>query len=372
MNEVIGFLRAKDYKYVNKIGQGGTGKTVLLHDELIDENFVCKKYSPLYEEYKEEFYKNFVDEIKILHLLFHDNIVRVFNYYLYPEYTTGYILMEYINGESISEYIKNNPEKLNDIFEQVINGFKHLEENKILHRDIRPANILVSKKGIVKIIDFGFGKKINFEESYDNSISLNWRYSIPKDFDLRKYDFKTEVYFVGKLFEEIIQNLQLDSFKYSSILLGMIKKDPEERINSFFDVYRKLISGEATEIEFSKSEKEIYADIANSISITVIKIEEGSTYIKDINEIQRSLEECYRNSMLEDYVQNPISVLRCFIEGQYYYSKNAEIKVVSLKEFIKFLKSINLAKKKIVINNLWNRFDRIERYHDSSQDDLPF
>lgn len=172
--KIIEFLRTKDFKFIRNIGQGGTGKTVLLKDEYINESFVCKKYSPYYKEHRDAFFKNFVDEIKILHKLYHRNIVRVFNYYLYPEQKTGYILMEYIQGEDIKGYLQNNPHRLNDIFVQIINGFNYLELNGILHRDIRPENILVSDDGFVKIIDFGFGKEINFDEDFDKSITLNW------------------------------------------------------------------------------------------------------------------------------------------------------------------------------------------------------
>jgi len=45
-NSQIKFLRQKDYKYIDDIGQGGTGRTILIEDELINESFVCKKYSP--------------------------------------------------------------------------------------------------------------------------------------------------------------------------------------------------------------------------------------------------------------------------------------------------------------------------------------
>lgn len=172
--KIIEFLRTKDFKFIRNIGQGGTGKTVLLKDEYINESFVCKKYSSYYKEHRDAFFKNFVDEIKILHKLYHRNIVHVFNYYLYPEQKTGYILMEYIQGEDIKGYLQNNPHRLNDIFVQIINGFNYLELNGILHRDIRPENILVSDDGFVKIIDFGFGKEINFDEDFDKSITLNW------------------------------------------------------------------------------------------------------------------------------------------------------------------------------------------------------
>ena len=80
----IQFIRQKDYKEVRILGQGGTGQTRLIEDDIINAYFVCKKYSPYYPELKEKYFKNFVDEIKLLHTVYHKNIVRVFNYFLYP------------------------------------------------------------------------------------------------------------------------------------------------------------------------------------------------------------------------------------------------------------------------------------------------
>jgi serine/threonine protein kinase len=88
-NDQIEFLRKKNYIFQEDIGQGGTGKTILIKDELIDDVFVCKKYSPFYPEDKETYFGYFIDEIKLLHKVYHKNIVRVFNYYLYPEQVTG-------------------------------------------------------------------------------------------------------------------------------------------------------------------------------------------------------------------------------------------------------------------------------------------
>jgi serine/threonine-protein kinase len=161
--QIIKFLRQKDFVMLKKIGRGGTGTTVLLKDELIDILFVCKKYLPVMGIDPKTYYSNFITEIKLMHEISHPNIVRVYNYYLYPEIYTGYILMEYIEGEQISVFVSKNPEKINSIFEQVISGFMYLEDSKILHRDIRDSNILVTAEGLVKIIDFGFGKKLNLK-----------------------------------------------------------------------------------------------------------------------------------------------------------------------------------------------------------------
>lgn len=371
-NSQIQFLRQKDYKYIDDIGQGGTGRTILIEDELINESFVCKKYSPYYEDDKEIYYQYFKNEIKILHRINHNNIVRVFNYYLYPEETTGYILMEYVKGKSINEYLYENPDKVLDIFNQTIEGFKYLEENNILHRDIRPENILVSEKGIVKIIDFGFGKQIDFGKK-SKSISLNWRYNPPKDFQEKIYDFKTEIYFIGKLFEEIILNIENIEFKYSGTISKMISIDRNKRIDSFFDIYRELISQETTDFEFSIYEKKAYQDFAECLMKIYSKKSNDVEYTKNIEQIIRDLEELYKNSTLENFIQNNSSLTRIFIKGNYRLFPKIQFKVEILYSFIKLLKSISENKRKIVINNLWQRFDAIPAIIELNyNDDLPF
>ena len=159
-DNIVRFVKSKDYELVEELDRGACGITVKLYDEVIDEIFVCKKYEPYFDEHKETLFKKFIEEIKLLYLINHKNVVRVFNYYIYPDHFTGYILMEYISGEDIENFLIHNPQNINDIFIQCIDGFDHLEKNNILHRDIRPMNIMVSKDGSLKIIDFGFGKRV--------------------------------------------------------------------------------------------------------------------------------------------------------------------------------------------------------------------
>jgi serine/threonine-protein kinase len=369
-SETIQFLRTKDYKFIKQIGQGGTGKTILIEDEAIDETFVCKKYSTFYKEDQSLYYNYFIDEIKILYTLYHENVVRVFNYYLYPENKTGYILMEYIEGNTIEDYLLENPDKLENIFEQLVDGFKYLEEKKILHRDLRPENILVSKEGILKIIDFGFGKKINFGDK-NKSISLNWRYSIPDEFEESKYDFKTEIYFVGKLFEDLIQNTPNNSFKYSAILSKMILKSYENRINSFFDIYREIISLNSANSEITSLDRLTYQRFAESLMDVFSQLPQGAKYNNDIEVIIRHLDELYKNSILEQYIQNNNKLTNIFIAGPYKYYSKKNIRIEVLYKMILLLKASSDGKRKIILNNLWERFDSIPRYYEES-DDLPF
>jgi serine/threonine protein kinase len=219
MAEIVHFLRSRDYILIKELGQGACGKTVLLDDDQIGQHFVCKKYSPYDENEREALFINFVREIKLLHLLQHNNVVRVFNYYLYPDKVSGYILMEYVDGEDIEDFTAEFPDKLNDLFTQAIDGFSYLERSGVLHRDIRAGNLLVSSEGILKIIDLGFGKRVNTSLDFDKSITLNWWCATPDEFRFKRYDFTTEVYFVGKLFEQLIDaNIQLRIIKRTCML----------------------------------------------------------------------------------------------------------------------------------------------------------
>ncbi len=369
-NDQIDFLRKKSYVFQSEIGQGGTGKTILIKDEFIDEVFVCKKYSPYYPEHKDLYFKYFLREIKLLHKVNHKNIVRVFNYYIYPEQMTGYILMEFVKGQNIDEYISENPDRLNDLFVQTINGFTYLEENKILHRDIRPSNILVTDDSITKIIDFGFGKSIDFDNA-DNSISLNWRYTKPDEFNQKIYDTKTEIYFVGKLFEEILENFENIDFKYTRLVSKMIA-NYSERIHTFFDAYREIVNETKLEINFSNTEKTTYREFADSLVGLISKIPYNTKYKSDINQIIKSLEEIYKNSLLEEHIQNNNKLTTIFLDGQYSYFPKKLFKIDILNSMIKLLKSSSDNRRKVILNNLWERFDRVERYNEPNDDVLPF
>ena len=116
--------------------------------------------------------------------------------------------MEYIDGTTIDKYQPLDQCEWNNIFLQVINAFKYLEEKKILHRDIRPQNILIDKSGNVKIIDFGFGKILGKNVQDNNSVLLNWPVSkLPEEVSLKgECSHYTEIYFIGKLFDYILKN----------------------------------------------------------------------------------------------------------------------------------------------------------------------
>jgi serine/threonine-protein kinase len=373
-DQIIKFIRRKDLEFIQELGQGACGRTVLLYDRVIDEQFVCKKYSPLNETMRAELFRKFVQEIKLLHLLNHPIVVRVFHYYIYREELAGSILMEYVVGADIEEYLLKRPEQINQVFLQVIEGFAHLEKNKILHRDIRPMNLMISNEGVVKIIDFGFGKQAIVQKDYGKSITLNWWCEPPTEFASDIYDYCTEVYFVGKLFEKIIIDNQIEQFAYKSLLTSMCKGKPEDRIESFSIVRNGILAGKFLDIEFSESEIDYYRIFAEELSEVTSKIEQSTKYVDDPDDIQRRLEGCYKKVMLEQRVPCNSVVLQCFLSGAYYYSNRNFIQVSSIRRFIELLRSCSREKKNIVIGNLHTRLDSVTRYEEKVEfaSDIPF
>lgn len=375
--EIIQFLRKRDYKFVKELGQGACGKTILLHDDILNRHFVCKKYSPFYKEDKTVLFDGFIREIQLLHELHHKNIVRLFNYYLYPDSFSGYILLEYIEGADIDEYIKSAPEQINEIFLQVIDGFCYLEKSSILHRDIRPQNLLVCQDGTVKIIDLGFGKQVKHPVDFDKSISLNWWCEPPVEFSQSKYDFRTEVYFVGKLFEQLIQQYGINQFKYKNLLVGMCNKSPEMRVASFSEIQKSIKNDLFLEIDFDEKELLCYRGFADAMTESITKIENGAKYVGDVEQIKTHLEPAYRNCMLEENAPDSAPILKCFIIGSYHYYKG-KFPVRCIKSFLHLLKVVDHEKQRILLANLHTRFDAIPRYSWQPPDmsdfdnDIPF
>ena len=356
----------------SELGQGACGKTVLLQDEELNELFVCKKYVPYSEAYRIKLFANFKREIKLLHRVLHENVVRVFNYYLYPDNYAGYILMEYVEGLDIYDYLVSHPEKINEIFLQTLDGFRHLESNSILHRDIRAKNVLVRNDGVVKIIDLGFGKPVESSVDFDKSITLNWWCEVPDEFETKRYDFRTEVYFVGKLFEKIIQETGSKIFQYKKLLKAMCQRNPDIRIQSFVSADTQIQSDRFYEIDFSKSEVQAYRAFSQKLEEHVTKIETGAKYQSDIDRFQRELDDAYRSFMLEEAVPNAALIIRCLIDGAYYFRKSG-FPVAIVKDFLHLFKSVGGEQKRTILANLHTKLSSIVRYSEKDEpEDIPF
>ncbi|WP_163531437.1 protein kinase family protein [Halobacillus ihumii] len=368
--DVITFDKEKNFTHVRSLGRGGTGDAHLFKDETTDMVFAIKRYSPIDSNYIEEYYERFVDEIKILFLISHPNIVRVYNYYLYPEHKRGYLQMEYIDGKPIDEFVPFISD-WEEIFTKTISAFEYLESKKILHRDIRPANILIDKEENVKVIDFGFGKKLIGENQDGRSVLLNWPVTqLPNETeDEGIYNHQSEIYFVGKLFSSILGEGH-DSFKFQPIINRMIELDPNARYSSFRDISVAVSEGALAE-NFIEEEKNLYRNFASILSGYLTKHKNSYEPVKDPNTVLSRLSSLIRYSSLEEYIQDNAKLINCFIDNDYSYKTRNDIFVSEVADFYRFLVGLTLYQQKIVLDNIEMRLSQKEIEYDLG-DDLPF
>ena len=342
----IEFNRPKKYRFIEILGRGACGETAHLHDEDMNVDVVAKKYCPQVSKESQpqlfaELMQRFRDEARILFQLNHPNVVRVFNFYDYSEHSTSYIVMEHVSGLDIVDYLKSWPVEFETIFEKVVGGFEYLERKGILHRDIRPNNLLVTTNGEPKIIDFGFGKMTSLDtDQADKSISLNWWCETPPEFEQAVYDSQTEVYFIGKLFERILTETSLTGTKYSKVIAKMCTPSRLVRYESFSEIFRVINEELFESIEFDEDEIATYRMFADQLAGAFSKIELSATYVRDASTLIEDLESLYKSVMLEQFLPDPAILCRIFVKGGFRYYKNTPVEVELLDKFIRLLKGL--------------------------------
>ena len=146
--------------------------------------------------------KYFYNEVAVMKRLNHPNILKLYDVVKIKDKT--YLILEYCNMGNLSEHISNNYTKGEDLkyTEQIFAGLEYLHENKILHRDIKPHNILI-KDGIIKISDFGFAKAFEKNELI-TTFCGSPLYMAPEIIKDKEYNSKSDIWSLGVIIYELI------------------------------------------------------------------------------------------------------------------------------------------------------------------------
>lgn len=366
--DIIPFVKQKDYVMINNnLGGGSFGKTVLLQEPFIDELFVAKKYEPEYDGIKEQFYKNFLDEIKILYKLNHKNIVRIYNYYAYEDIFTGYILMEYIDGENIGDFIGNyfaplESTTLDDVFIQLIDAFCYIEAHGIIHRDIREGNILIDKNGIVKVIDFGIGKMVAMTEKGDTDslvaeINREASDTLPQEYYDGVYTNLTDMFYLAELFGRLIDNSECcdrTDFSYNDILSKMMEKKPENRFGSFAAIREAVGKRDFLNMKISHEDRRIYQDFTNLVFESLVSYKSEPQFNTDCISFISRLEKALTVNLFENVIQKNSDVISCIVNGNYRYNNRVNIPTETVRDFLNWFRASTPQSQALVLNNfIW-------------------
>lgn len=161
---MVGTVLAERYKILEIIGRGGMGVVYKARHELMERVVAIKMMLPQFVS-DDTSLERFRREAKAASRISHPNIIAIHDYGFAPESGTPYIVMDYLEGQSLSDTIKKDGQlgvtRTVNIFSQVCEALEHAHRLGILHRDMKPGNIMLvneSERDFVKVVDFGVAK----------------------------------------------------------------------------------------------------------------------------------------------------------------------------------------------------------------------
>lgn len=194
------------YEIMKLLGEGGMANVYLAYDIILERKVAVKILrGDLAND--EKFVRRFQREALAASSLSHPNIVEMYD--VGESDGNFYIVMEYIEGKNLKQLIKKRGaltvSEVVDIMNQLTDGLAHAHDLYIIHRDIKPQNILILDNGLVKITDFGIAMALNSSQlTQTNSIMGSVHYLPPEQASGRGCTIKSDVYSLGILMYELL------------------------------------------------------------------------------------------------------------------------------------------------------------------------
>jgi len=256
------------YRLETELGKGAMGTVYSAHDELL-ERCVAIKELAIHLADNTQLRGRFIQEAKALARLTHPNIVQVYDFIV--ENNRTYIVMEYVDSQSLEDYLKVNNklslEKTIKLGRQLTDAMAYAHERGVIHRDFKPANVLLTKKHTPKITDFGLAKITNSSiDTQTGTIMGSPAYMSPEQAVGEATDERSDIYSLGiTLYKMVAGRLPFEgeatdvmakqvnvmptppsdinndiTANLNNLIMKMLVKDPEHRIQSMIKVSRLL------------------------------------------------------------------------------------------------------------------------------------
>ncbi|WP_291581473.1 Stk1 family PASTA domain-containing Ser/Thr kinase [Clostridium sp. UBA6640] len=310
---MIGTILGSRYELIEKIGEGGMAIVYKAKCRLLNR-YVAVKI--LKEEYTTnfEFMDKFRKEAAATASFSHNNIVNIFDVGVEGKY--NYIVMELVNGKTLKKVIHekgNLPyEEVISIGIQIAKALECAHRNGIIHRDIKPHNILVTEDGTVKVTDFGIAKASNTDTiTHTSKVIGSAHYFSPEQAKGKVVDFRTDIYSFGiVLYEMATGKLPFDGDSPVSIALKHIQEPviPPSAINYNIPVGLSNLIMKAIEKEPIKryqTATEILIDLKkmqNNQDYTIVQntnIDEDYTRVMDPIQVDK-IKSSYKKNNFEE------------------------------------------------------------------------
>ncbi|KRX00029.1 Protein kinase-like domain [Pseudocohnilembus persalinus] len=282
--KICGFVQGCDsienYEKLNKIHEGVYGVVYRAKDKLLNQICAIKKVKIDREKEKEGFPITSIREFNILLSLKHENIVGVKRIVVGPDLDKIFMIMEYCEHE-LKDLIDGmkfqfSEAEIKCLMQQFLKAMKYLHQKNIFHRDLKTSNILYTNKGVLKVCDFGLGRKFLGDKKAYTAVVVTLWYRAPELLlGNEKYNLSIDMWSVGCIFAELI--LRTPIFK------GQGEMDQLQKIFEVVGTPSELswkgwtqLKHARAVLKFPKYENKLKEVIGNSIS------EEGIDLLKQL------------------------------------------------------------------------------------------
>ena len=232
------------YKITKLLGAGGMGEVYLAEDTRLHRQVALKTLFE-YSSSGQQNHQRFLREVHSASALNHANICTIYEVNDHDGFP--FIAMEYIDGETLENKIKNglSQSKTLDIALQVADALAEAHAHNIVHRDIKPANIMVTHRGKAKVLDFGLAKKISAESEEETQKIISQAgliigtasYMSPEQARGSEVDARTDIFSFGiVLYEMIAGKRPFEGGNMMDVISSILHKEPAQLSGSIADV----------------------------------------------------------------------------------------------------------------------------------------
>jgi serine/threonine protein kinase/tetratricopeptide (TPR) repeat protein len=197
---------ANRYEIIEELGKGGMGKVYRVEDKKIKEEVALKLIKPEISSDKKTI-ERFSNELKMARKISHRNVCRMYD--LGEEKGTHFITMEYVPGEDLKGSIRRmgplTAGKTLFIAKQVCEGLAEAHSLGVIHRDLKPQNIMIDKDGNARIMDFGIARTVKGKGLTGSGVMVGTpEYMSPEQAEVKEVDERSDIYSLGVILYEMV------------------------------------------------------------------------------------------------------------------------------------------------------------------------
>ena len=299
--------------YIHKrvIGEGSCSKVYYGIHKTKNHEVAIKKIA--FDQLEDKLKVRAIKEISILQSINHPNIIKLYDYKF--DRNKLLLITEYCNCGNMYEWINREnkqPQEILSVIKQILEGIQYLHSNKIIHRDIKPQNILIQEPLIIKICDFGFSQTFKEEINMFQTVCGTPLYMSPEILRMQQYTIKSEIWSLGVLFYNIFFNshpygelLSVNDYRsklqtelnipqitvfdnedinqtINQLIKNMLSLEPDNRLNIQEIIYRLKIAENGPDTQFNFDDDYLKIDIINEKNQKHIVVENIGRTVSDI------------------------------------------------------------------------------------------